>query len=174
MYVISQLHTRTTLPFCNACITYTLDPMYMYMHLVPLTFDTILRCSLRPSDELEIEPRSSNLLFVPAQRRFSVSEGSDKVPIPLHVYVHVYIQSTLWPITIMFTNCPFCTCLCMCSVCPERVPLFEGSPGVILSGNVGPAPLEGVSISVLLEGGEVIHTVTDRQGQYRWVGTLLV
>ena len=55
----------------------------------------------------------------------------------------------------------------MCSVCPERVPLFEGSPGVILSGNVGPAPLEGVSISVLLEGGEVIHTVTDRQGQYR-------
>lgn len=79
-----------------------------------------------PSDELEIEPRSSNLLFVPAQRRFSVSE-----------------------------------------VCPERVPLFEGSPGVILSGNVGPAPLEGVSISVLLEGGEVIHTVTDRQGQYR-------
>lgn len=62
-------------------------------------------------------------------------------------------------------------------MCPERVPLFEGSQGVILSGKVGPAPLEGVSISVLLEGGEVIHTVTDHQGQYRWAnegGTILV
>jgi hypothetical protein len=80
----------------------------------------------RPSDELEIVPQSSSLLFVPPHRHFLVSEE-----------------------------------------CPERVPLFEGSPGVILSGRVGPPPLEGVAISVTLEGGEEIRTATDHRGLYR-------
>lgn len=51
--------------------------------------------------------------------------------------------------------------------CPEKVPLFEGSLGVILSGNIGPDPLEGVAITVTLEGEEEIHTTTNEQGQYR-------
>jgi hypothetical protein len=80
----------------------------------------------KPSDELEIVPQSSSLLFIPSHRLFTVSE-----------------------------------------VCPERVPLFEGSQGVILSGHVGPPPLEGVAITVVLEGGEEIRTTTDHQGQYR-------
>ena len=36
---------------------------------------------------------------------------------------------------------------------------------MILLGSV--APLEGVAITVTLEGGEEIHTTTDNQGQYR-------
>ena len=64
-------------------------------------------------------------------------------------------------ITLVFNEC-----LCH-TVCPERVPLFEGSQGVILWGQVGPPPLEGVAITATVEGGEEIHTTTDKQGQYR-------
>ncbi|CAI8042447.1 Nodal modulator 1 [Geodia barretti] len=53
-------------------------------------------------------------------------------------------------------------------VCPEKVPLFEGSQGVTLSGHVGPPPLGGVAITVTLgDDGEEIHTATDSQGLYR-------
>ena len=65
-----------------------------------------------------------------------------------------------------------CVCVCMCvccTVCPEKVPLFEGSQGVTLSGHVGPPPLEGVAITVTLgDDGEEIHTATDSQGLYRY------
>ena len=62
-----------------------------------------------------------------------------------------------------------CVCVC-CTECPEKVPLFEGSQGVTLSGHVGPPPLEGVAITVTLEDdGEEIHTATDPKGLYRYI-----
>ena len=91
------------------------------------------------------------------------------------MYVHVYVSmNTVVSLQLAYIN--FLSNMymynnnvyvCVCAVCPERMPLFEGSPGVILSGKVGPPPLGGVTISVVLEGGEAIHTITDQSGQYR-------
>ena len=54
------------------------------------------------------------------------------------------------------------------SDCPERIPPFEGSPGLIIAGHIQP-PLEGVAMVIELEDSESIHTTTDNKGQYRWV-----
>ena len=67
----------------------------------------------------------------------------------------------------MHNNTYMMVCVCPLSECPEKIPLFEGSLGILLSGQVGPPPLGGVAITVTLEGGEEIHTTTDEQGLYR-------
>ena len=131
---------------------------------------------VRPSDELEVVPQSSGLLFIPSQRRFPVSEGTCIYMDSVHVYVLYVSMNTVVSLQLayinflsnmyMYNNNVY-VCVCVCAVCPERMPLFEGSLGVILTGKVGPPPLGGVTISVVLEGGEAIHTVTDQSGQYR-------
>ena len=50
--------------------------------------------------------------------------------------------------------------------CPERISLFEGSPGLILEGHIEPS-LEGVAIIIELEDGETIQAVTSNKGEYR-------
>lgn len=56
----------------------------------------------------------------------------------------------------------------MCSPpdCPERIPPFNGSPGLIIAGRIDP-PLEGVAVSIELEGGSPVETVTSAEGEYR-------
>ncbi len=51
--------------------------------------------------------------------------------------------------------------------CPERIPPFNGSPGLMVAGHVDP-PLEGVAIAVELEGGSIVETLTSAEGKYRW------
>lgn len=61
-----------------------------------------------------------------------------------------------------FTECTTCSP----PDCPERIPPFNGSPGLIIAGRIDP-PLEGVAVSIELEGGSPVETVTSAEGEYK-------
>ncbi len=50
--------------------------------------------------------------------------------------------------------------------CPEDVPSFLGSPGLMVTGRVEP-DLVGVVITIATEEDGLVSTNTDEQGQYR-------
>lgn len=69
------------------------------------------------------------------------------------------------PAHICVKNAPHNLHTCI-SECPEEVPLFEGSPGLTIDGQVVP-PIKGVSITIELEDGERLETTTDSMGKYK-------
>ena len=71
----------------------------------------MLHC-VRPSDELEIVPQSSSLLFIPSHRLFTVSEGTY-----MYMYMYMYILYTCVYMCILYACVYMCilyTCVYMC------------------------------------------------------------
>lgn len=50
--------------------------------------------------------------------------------------------------------------------CPQVVPSFEGSEGLMVTGHIEPA-LKGAKITISLNEKEVFSTTTDSKGRYR-------
>ena len=58
-----------------------------------------------------------------------------------------------------------CVCICVAD-CPQVLPSFQASPGLMVVGHVTPA-LKGVAIVIQLSNNETLRSTTNEKGSYR-------